>query len=288
MSYDRKFLESFVEQFGSTQPPASTREQTVSKQLLVATVLPQIDQWRRAGHSLEAIATHFTALGVTMPVATLRTCLRRSQQPSPTPPRSTRSRRGRRVARKPAAPKANSVHPSHPSAPPPAEPSPLTIELRPAAVGAPLPVTPSETHASAPVDSGATPLRAPAVLKNAGGREEVPPLNGPSMAPAPGPTLIHRNSMTAPADASVKEHASSGSPSTMPNLEPEPDRLPASRRVATAATREDSDRTTEVQREPVAPDDSARSNPRITLDEIRALAGTRRRTGFTVPRDEEL
>lgn len=288
MSYDRKFLESFVEQFGSTQPPASSREQTVSKQLLVATVLPQIDRWRRAGHSLEAIATHFTALGVTMPVATLRTCLRRSQQPSPTPPRPTRSQRGRRPARKPSGAKANSVHPSHLSVPPPAEPSPLTIELRPPAVGATLPVSPSETHTFAPVDSGAKPLRAPAVLKNAGGREEVPPLNGSSIAPSPGPTLVHRNSMIAPADASVKEHASSGSPSTMASLEPEPDRLPAARRVTTVATREDSERTTEVQREPVAPDDSAKSTPRITLDEIRASAGTRRRTGFAVPRDEEL
>lgn len=93
INYDRDFIEAFVAQFSASPPVEIRRERPVTKQALVTLVRPTIDQWRKDGCSLGAIARHFADLGIAMPLSTLRSCLRRSHLAAP------RSRRPRRSAR---------------------------------------------------------------------------------------------------------------------------------------------------------------------------------------------
>ncbi len=103
MTYDETFFRRFLEVFASAPPEASERARPISKQRIVSSVRSQIDQWRRQGHTLESIAARFAALGVAMPVATLRTCLRRCPKEKPRPARMQRPPRGLKNNPKPSA-----------------------------------------------------------------------------------------------------------------------------------------------------------------------------------------
>jgi hypothetical protein len=58
MSYDRQFMEAVVTKFSASPPPAPKPERSVTKQALVTAVRSTIDEWRRQGHSIAAIAVH--------------------------------------------------------------------------------------------------------------------------------------------------------------------------------------------------------------------------------------
>ncbi len=79
MRYTPEFVDRFCLELGTAQPQKPARVDGLSKQRIVSSVRAQIDRWRREGHSLAAIATRFSELGVEMSAATLRTCLRRSK-----------------------------------------------------------------------------------------------------------------------------------------------------------------------------------------------------------------
>lgn len=131
MTYDRSFLEKFIEEFGSDAPTRPPRERAVSKQLIVSSVRPQIDEWRAAGHALDAIAKRFTALGVPMSLATLRTCLRRCEASTPAAlPRSSRTRRAAARGRSRPGPKGSTLgKTAAPSIHPPLAPPPPSVQV---------------------------------------------------------------------------------------------------------------------------------------------------------------
>lgn len=175
MRYTPEFVDRFCQELGSAQPQKPARADGLSKQRIVASVRPQIDLWRRQGHSLAAIATRFSELGVSMSAATLRTCLRRSK-PTNGATRTKPKRRSAGATMR-AMPQRNASAPRAP-APDTAAPHGEAAEEQPphtTAAIAPL----SAEHSDAQLESV---LGAHSPTPDTGSRREaaVPTLDGPA------------------------------------------------------------------------------------------------------------
>jgi hypothetical protein len=138
MQLDSSQLETFRARFEAKEPDPKNFVRRVTKFAFYLSVEDLVESRRQQGFAWEGIAEDFTALGVTMPVSTLKTCYRRARA----------RRRGASARRQRPAP-TTAARRRRPSAPHPAgdvvavaaavEAAPDTLETPPVAPEMPSP-----------------------------------------------------------------------------------------------------------------------------------------------------
>jgi hypothetical protein len=86
-SFTEEFGRQFAERFKREAPPIIPTPRKLSKMELLESVYPEVIQYLEAGYSHEAIAAHFTRLGVPFSTSTLKSYVRRIRASRIAPPR---------------------------------------------------------------------------------------------------------------------------------------------------------------------------------------------------------
>jgi hypothetical protein len=179
MHLDASLLTTFRSRFESKEPDPKNFVRRVTKLDVYLTVEDLVEERRSKGFTWEGIAEDFTALGVRMSVATLKTCFRRARDRKPgrmprVKPPSRRTNQARRVPSNALPADAPAVAPSSVSEPV-AEPT-----MRAATALASTPTTLPETAATSR-DAGRVTL--PAVSAPARPLASEPSSEGPVATP---------------------------------------------------------------------------------------------------------
>lgn len=149
MQLDPAELEKFRSRFEAKEPDPKNFFRRVTKFDFYLSVEDLVEDRRRKGFAWAGIAEDFTALGVAMPISTLKTCFRRARARRPgtvarpkRPSRLPHVRRARSAAPEVETPEVSAEAPD--TAPtPPAEPAPAVRRAAPEpTISTPSPSTP--------------------------------------------------------------------------------------------------------------------------------------------------